>query len=210
MVSNVCTLINGNEKENAFFVSSPDGNTLIIDPGSDPQLIINQLHKLNLKPVAILATHAHWDHISAVDELKTHYNIPFYLHQNEAKLLKSLNLYRMLVAKMPLVNIPKVDYKLVSDNVFQICSFEITPFLIGAHTAGSCFLLINNHLFTGDIIYKGRLDDQTVKSNSDNLKVVIEKISNLAEEIIIYPGHGSKSTLSYELNHNSDLQNKLL
>ena len=210
MVSKVFTIKNGIEGENAYLVASTDGKALIIDPGNDAPLIIEQLRDNQLTPIAILATHAHWDHISAVEALVSHFKIPFFIHKNEQKLLKSLNLYRMLVAKMEFVKIPKIDFELISENPVSINSFEIMPFLIGTHTSGSCFIQINQHLFTGDILYKNVLDGDTKKSDDKKLKMAIGKLSNLAEEIIIYPGHGSQTTLTEELNHNLDLQKKLI
>ncbi|MEW9677939.1 MBL fold metallo-hydrolase [Lentibacillus sp. L22] len=61
---------------------------LIIDPGGDADQVIAFLKKEGIKPVAILLTHAHFDHIGAVDELRNHYGIDVYLHDMEADWLE--------------------------------------------------------------------------------------------------------------------------
>lgn len=204
-MSSVIRLVNGPESENAYIVVSDNGQALLVDPGSDAQLVALELQKRSLQPMAIIATHAHWDHVSAVDALKLKYGIPFYIHQNELKLLKSLNLYRMLVAKTELVSVPKVDGYLVNHDLLEIGDFQIKSFLIGSHTLGSCFILVDNHLFTGDILYKGRLSDEVMKSDLEQLRHVVGEIASSDTATIVYPGHGSFSSLDDELMHNNDL-----
>jgi glyoxylase-like metal-dependent hydrolase (beta-lactamase superfamily II) len=64
----------GEYRTNCYLVTNKDKETLIIDPGAEPQKIIEQLekeHNLNVK--YILLTHAHFDHVMAVDEIKLKY-----------------------------------------------------------------------------------------------------------------------------------------
>ena len=82
------TIITGPFKENSyFFWYNNSRDTILIDPGDDYNLICNQLDKKKLMPVAIINTHAHLDHIGAVSQLKQIYDIPFYLHEDEALIL---------------------------------------------------------------------------------------------------------------------------
>src|SRR5690625_8028394 len=63
-------------------------DALIIDPGGDPEKVIDFLKFEDLKPQAILLTHAHFDHIGGVDDLRKHFNLDVYLHENEANWLE--------------------------------------------------------------------------------------------------------------------------
>ena len=65
-------------QENCYIIWNND-ELLIIDPGADPQLLINQIEKTQAKPISILLTHTHYDHIGAVDALRDYYSIPVFV-----------------------------------------------------------------------------------------------------------------------------------
>ncbi|MDF2792106.1 MAG: Hydroxyacylglutathione hydrolase-like protein but in an organism lacking glutathione biosynthesis, partial [Neobacillus sp.] len=68
---------------NCYVVESPDKTCLIFDPGSEGKKLIKWLSKRELKPIAIFLTHAHFDHIGAVDDVREYYKIPVYIHEEE-------------------------------------------------------------------------------------------------------------------------------
>lgn len=70
---------------NAYFLISDD-QCLIFDPGGEGHKINQYIKEKGLTPLAILLTHAHFDHIGALDEVREKWDIPVYLHQNEKKL----------------------------------------------------------------------------------------------------------------------------
>src|SRR5690625_3398543 len=79
------------------YIISKDYKALIIDPGGDAHIVEHYLTEHHLKPLAILLTHAHFDHIGAVHELRTSLHLDVYLHQNEANWLEQPNLNRSTV-----------------------------------------------------------------------------------------------------------------
>ena len=84
------SIVTGPFQENSYFFWNNDSfDTILIDPGDDEDLISKALDKNNLVPIAIVNTHAHLDHIGAIRQLKTKYDIPFYLHENESLILDS-------------------------------------------------------------------------------------------------------------------------
>src|SRR5690625_6247828 len=80
---NVQTLPLGPLQTNCYILYK-DQQALIIDPGNEAHKIVNFLTEQSLEPQAILLTHAHYDHIGAVDEIRKHYNLEVYLHEYEA------------------------------------------------------------------------------------------------------------------------------
>lgn len=77
---------------NAYFLVSEDQSCLIFDPGGEADKINNYIKENNLKPLAILLTHAHFDHIGALDEVRDRWDVPVYLHKNEEKWLEDSSL----------------------------------------------------------------------------------------------------------------------
>ena len=198
--------INGSWKENCYILCY-SSNAIIFDPGDCYHLIVDFLCSKNLTPVAILNTHAHFDHITSVYELQEKYNIPFYLHSNDKKLLKTANLYMKLFGGSNIIKIPKVDHYLdeVSNLVFNGINIDIlfTP----GHTDGSICFSYNNILFTGDTLLKGKIGRVDLPGgNLDKLISSLTKISLLPKNTLIYPGHGEITLLKNELLFNKQLQ----
>ena len=72
---------------NCYIIHDEAGNCLVIDPGEESGRIISKMKSKELTPVAILLTHAHFDHIGAVDSIRDRYNIPVYIHEEEQEWL---------------------------------------------------------------------------------------------------------------------------
>ena len=68
------------------YVLIKDGKSLIIDPGFHSKHIIEMVG--DSEPIAVLLTHGHCDHVSALDEVCEYYNIPAYLHPLDHELLQ--------------------------------------------------------------------------------------------------------------------------
>lgn len=75
------TLPLGPIQANCYLISNSDGECLIIDPGEEADKIQEAIKDTNLKPIAVLLTHAHFDHIGALDSIRQHYDIPVYIHK---------------------------------------------------------------------------------------------------------------------------------
>lgn len=168
-------VVTGYLKENCYILAIDD-ECLIIDPGDDYNRIKEKIN--NKKVLGILLTHNHFDHIGAVDEILKDYNAKVYSFNN----LKEENK--------------------------RIGNFSFDVIYTPGHTSDSmCFYFKNEKvMFTGDFLFKnsiGRWDLDT-GSYSDMIKS-IKKIKQYDDDIIIYPGHGDKSTILSEKNNNQYL-----
>ena len=205
MVS-VAQIITGKWKENCYVVENDKKQALIIDPGDDTEKINGHITEKSLNPLAIINTHAHYDHIGAVEPLKKIYQIPFYLHSLERSNLKNANLFINMIDKSDPIRIPSVDF-FIDDagNPMKIGGFEINVIFTPGHSAGSVCFQIENLLFTGDLLYKtkiGRTDFPGAKMSV--LKNSLLIISRLPRNIEIFPGHGQPTTLNDALINNPE------
>lgn len=196
-------IINGRWAENCYIISA-ENKALIIDPGGnlDTMHAYFKANKLSLS--AIINTHAHFDHVASVADMTKIYQCPFYLHSKDERLLKSANLYMNLFEGEAKIGIPVVDFYLDKiDNPLFIDGFEIKVLFTPGHTEGSVCFLIEDHLFTGDTLFKntiGRID--LPGANKEKLKQSLLMLSRLNGDIILYPGHGEETTLGRELSFN--------
>lgn len=187
-------------------------NCLVIDPGLDENVIINKILDLGLNPIAILATHGHFDHIASVDGIKKYFNIPFYLHEADLKLSKSANFYLKLTKINFKINTPSPEYLFNSKNQrYTIGDFTLEVFNFPGHSNGSCVIQFKNLLFSGDIIYKKGLGFNSFPGeNLPKLKSSIQEVfDSFPENSIVLPGHGDPEFLHKIRSNNTELINFL-
>lgn len=202
MSYSVSRIVTGPFQENTFLLVKDDTKELIlIDPGDDAENLIQEIDEHEYKPVAILNTHAHLDHIGAVYDLKKHYSIPFYLPEQEKYNLDNYKQSCMMFGLTP-SETPSVDTWL--NDTVTIPGFVFNVIKTPGHTKGSTCYLINGHLFTGDTLFHlsvGRTD--LPGGNWDelqaSLKVLMAKIGN---EVVIHSGHGPDTTMEVEKAQN--------
>ena len=130
------SIVTGPFQENSYFFWNNDSlDTILIDPGDDEDLISKALDKKNLVPIAIVNTHAHLDHIGAIRQLKTKYDIPFYLHENESLILDSYEETCELFG-MGKKQKPEVDIWLKDEVEITINNFKLELIRSPGHTPG--------------------------------------------------------------------------
>ena len=195
---------------NTYLLSEEkEKHCLIIDPGLDDLIIDNKIHELNLKPIAIICTHGHFDHIGSVSFFKEKYSIPFYLHEADRKLMKSANFYLKLSKSDKFIKLVEPDL-LLTENYSKIIisDFSLEIYNFPGHTKGSCIITSENKIFTGDTIFKDGLHINNLPGeNPIELKKSILKIFRKFNlNTICFPGHGPDATLDYIKSSNLDLK----
>jgi hydroxyacylglutathione hydrolase len=209
---NVKQIVTGKWKENCYIISCLNSDALIIDPGGEEKNIVKYIKEKNLNVYAILNTHAHYDHLGAVKSLKDRYKVPFYLHSKDETLLRFANLYVKVFEGVGLIQIPQVDYFYDQINAqYNIEDFSIQILSTPGHTCGSVCIQIENCLFTGDTLFRGKIGRTDLPGgNEQSLIESMQTISKLPKDLIIYPGHGKRSTIGNEFKYNLDFTTALL
>jgi glyoxylase-like metal-dependent hydrolase (beta-lactamase superfamily II) len=200
----VVTIPNGRWKENCYLVVDGSARALVIDPGSGATQIVTAIEKVGLKVLAVLNTHGHYDHMGAVAALQSRFGIPFYLHSADEKILKSANLYMKVFEGSEPVTIPRVDRYLDREELpIVIGDFEVLVRFTPGHTPGSVCFGIQEVLFTGDTLLKGKVGRVDLPGgDKDALRQSLAGLGNINPDMRIYPGHGAPSTIGDELQSN--------
>jgi glyoxylase-like metal-dependent hydrolase (beta-lactamase superfamily II) len=203
-------VVTGSWQENCYVVSDAAGNAVIVDPGDDASAITSLIADDRLRPLAILATHAHHDHVGAAAPLQQSYGIPLYLHSADQKLLKRMNFYRRLFEKADPVEIAEVDVLLDEIRELELGEFRIRVLETPGHTPGSVCFAFDDTLFCGDVLLKekvGRVD--LPGGERETLAESLRVLAKLPPQTSLFPGHGEMTTLSTELASNEQLRDLL-
>lgn len=188
-------LVIGPLKTNCYLVYKND-ECLIIDPGGDSEVIVNNIRDLNLTPTLIAATHGHYDHILAVNELKLTFKIPFLMTKEDEAMLKWFRKSAQHFSGFDPGPPPKIDTYLEKNS---LSSFELEMIKTPGHTPGGVCLYSqkNKILFSGDTIFArgaiGRYDFPYAEK--ETLLKSIAKLSKLPNDVIVYPGHEEETTI---------------
>lgn len=193
----------GQLKTNCYLVIEDD-KCIIIDPGDDADYIQRIIADEGVKPIKIIATHGHFDHILAAAELKLAYRIPFLMHKDDEFLLSRMKSSAMHFSGIKTDSPPKVDEYLHDNKKIPITNHQsLVTIHTPGHTPGSITLSIKkeNFAFVGDLIFAEGGISRTDFAYSDtlDLKKSITKILKLSPKTKVYSGHGDETTIS-ELN----------
>lgn len=188
-----------------FLINEELREAVIVDPGDQAQRIQAYLAKEELRPVAILLTHGHFDHMMAAEALGDVYQIPVYAAEKEKTLLNNsaLNLAKGFI---------RADYTMDADiyckegDELSLAGCIIKVFETPGHTPGGCCYYIpsENILFSGDTLFYrsiGRTDFPG-GSFAELRKSIKEKLYVLPENTSCYCGHGEVTRIGEEKEHN--------
>jgi glyoxylase-like metal-dependent hydrolase (beta-lactamase superfamily II) len=207
----VTTIVNGRWRQNCYIVSTLEGDALIIDPGSAAADITATVELNHWRPLAILNTHAHYDHVGAVADLMDRYRAPFYLHGADERLLSRANLYRMLFESREPIRVPAITHDISTlPPVFGVGPFSVTWLATPGHTDGSVCLLVDGILFSGDTLMRGTVGRTDLPGgNSKRLLESLRMLADLPQDIVVCGGHGPRTTLAAELAAGAPVANLL-
>ncbi len=200
------TLVVGPFQVNCYlYHDETTGDGVIIDPGAEDSLIIDEIEKADISPKAILLTHGHGDHIAAVDGVKKHFNIPLYIGRGEEELLANPSANVSALFAQPIVA-PPADRLLDDEELITLGSISLKVLKTPGHSPGGvCYLSeTDGILFCGDTLFYGSIGrtDFPGCSHQTLIKSINDKILKLPDGIICYPGHGPQTTVGAERNNN--------
>jgi glyoxylase-like metal-dependent hydrolase (beta-lactamase superfamily II) len=191
---------------NCYILHDESLTGIVIDPGEDFELPLGYLKARSLNIQAIVATHAHYDHIASAAYAQEQLGVPFYLHGADARLLKQANFYRKIFGGKRVVAMPAVDFDLADRTALQFGALSIDVLHTPGHTPGSVGFLIDGHLFAGDTILGKRIGRTDLPGgDKDALKASINRILALPPSTVLYPGHGAPATLTECLAQNAEV-----
>ena len=195
MVETNCYIALSHGKDEAF----------VVDPGDEAERIAKACDELGVKVAGILLTHGHFDHVMAVEELRTKWKVPVYACDKEAGVLadEDLNLSNQFRGNR--IHL-KADVLLKDGEMLDIIGYHFKLMLTPGHTCGSCcyYEEAEKVLFAGDTLFEGsygRVDFPT-GSSSDMVHSVAEVLFNLPDDVAVYPGHMGETTIGDEKKYN--------
>jgi len=196
-------------EENTFVLYNDKGECIIIDPGmenaEEEKQFLNFIRAQNLKPVRLINTHTHLDHILGNHFIHKTYGLKPEYHVFEDKIIHSAPIIAENMG-IPYSISPLAEQNLLEGEKIYLGDHEIICLFTPGHSPGHLSFYIPDiaSIIGGDAIF--RLSIGRTDIPFGNYEQLIESIhrnfGSLPPETIIYPGHGISTQIGYEMDHN--------
>jgi hydroxyacylglutathione hydrolase len=207
----------GDYKVNCYLVACPDTlQTVIIDPGGEPETIMEVIRREALIPLYLLNTHAHGDHGLANSALQRALAVPLALHESDSNFFSRPENRAAHLGELGLLPCGPADLLLKDGQELSLGKLLVKVLHTPGHSPGSVCYLIAGQLFSGDTLFVGDVgrSDLTGGSFETLLDSLRDKILPLPDETVVHPGHDYgetlTSTLAWEKRENPYITDFLL
>jgi hydroxyacylglutathione hydrolase len=202
---------------NCHIVGDPvTREAIVIDPGDDVGAILEAIARHRLKVRNILITHSHIDHVIGLKKMREATGAPVLMHKADLDLYQQMEMQAEWI-QWPTPELTEVDDFLAEGKSIKWGNYELRVMHTPGHTKGSVCLYLPREgsiasdpglLFAGDTLFEGSIGrtDLWGGSMKEILRSLKTKLLTLPDETIVFPGHGSPTTIGVERETNPFLQ----
>ncbi len=205
------TLILGDFETNCYCLrkSEESHDCIIIDTGLDENELIDFLEEKQIKPLALIFTHGHIDHIAGVNALRRKFSdIKVYIHKLDAQMLKEPENNLSFMAGGAFTTHP-ADVIVEDDDFIECAGIRLQVLHTPGHTPGgiSLYSAEKGVIFSGDALFADSVGRTDFPGGSMTTLIagIKEKLLNLPEDTKVLPGHGPSTTIAREKKYNQYL-----
>lgn len=199
--------------ENTYIISAANGDCIIFDPGcydpSEQNTLKEYITSRKLKPIRLINTHAHLDHIFGNKFIYDTYGILPEMHEGELTVLK----YSAIAADRYGVSLepsPIPEALIAEGDIIELgdASFE-TLYVPGHSPAHLAFYnKAEKYIIGGDVLFHMSIGRSDLPGGDHQtlLESIKTKFLTLPDDVVVYSGHGPKTSIGYERANNPFLQ----
>jgi len=196
-------------QENTYIIYNDEGECIIIDPGMstarEEEELVLFIEKNNLRPVKLLNTHCHVDHVLGNHFIASTYQLVPAFHEGEIPVLVEVQNYAPQMGFR--YDVSPIPLEFLDDNsIVRLGEYELFCILAPGHSpAHLCFYSSQfNFLIGGDVLFRNSIGrtDLPGGNHAQLLNSIKSRIYSLPNETVVYPGHGPTTTIGYEKENN--------
>ena len=192
-------------QENTFILYNENNECIIIDAGCyqahEEDELVDFIESRELKPVRLINTHGHVDHILGVQFISQKYNLPLEIHSGDLRLVEVSDNYGGMYGFQ--VKVPtKIETNLVDDMEIKFGDSILKLFHVPGHSPGSMAIYApkENFVIVGDVLFKGSIGRTDLPGGDypTLMKSIFNKLLSLDDSVTVFSGHGPETSIGYE------------
>jgi hydroxyacylglutathione hydrolase len=175
-------------------------DAVVVDPGFEPDEVRALLERAGKRPVAVLATHAHSDHVGAAG-LFAGDDLPVYVHAADAIAFTDIDAWN---AGFDNPVEPVKDLRTIADGeVLTFAGFRVEVQHTPGHTPGHCCFRTDAFVLSGDLVFAGSVGrSDFANSDASAMRRSLRRFLSLPDDLAVLPGHGPQTTVGRERQGN--------
>ncbi|MBN1820143.1 MAG: MBL fold metallo-hydrolase [Prolixibacteraceae bacterium] len=196
-------------QENTYLLYDETKECIIVDAGfyygEEEDEVDYFIEKNGLKPVRLINTHCHFDHLMGIEYLRNRYNIGFDVHREDEFLIERA-VEQAARFGFEMKPVAKADNYLVENDVVRFGNTDLNVIHVPGHSPGHVVLHAQNDkmLIVGDVLFYGSIGRTDLPGGDYNTLIngIKSKLLCLPEDIVVYCGHGPETTIGFEKSYN--------
>lgn len=194
-------LVTGPVQENCYLVRHQTGAAVLVDPGDDASDILQMVQKTNSSVKAILLTHAHFDHVGAVQATRESLKVDVWLHP-EARGQYDQSHLAAQRWNIPFTQPDAPDHQLQA-GTWQLGELELEVLFTPGHAPGhvSLYSKAGGFVLSGDALFKSGIGRTDLPGSDHNTLIssIRRQLFTLPGETVVFSGHGEETTIAKEI-----------
>ncbi|MDR1698701.1 MAG: MBL fold metallo-hydrolase [Prevotellaceae bacterium] len=195
---------------NTFVAYDETQECVIIDAGcffpGEEKALSDFIEKENLKPVRLLNTHGHFDHVFGVNFVQKKYNLTHEGNAADNVWIEQMPARASVFGFTDIQPIESMPKPLKEGDVVIFGNSKLEVLEVPGHSAGSLvyYSAADKILFAGDVLFRGSIGRTDLPQGDYGtlIRNIRQKLFTLPPETIVYPGHGEPTTIGWEKAHN--------
>lgn len=196
-------------QENTYLIEGDNKECLIIDPGcsnrQENETLLNYIESNNLKPVMLLNTHCHIDHVLGNHLIAKTFSLPLHAHELEKPVLASGTTVSTMYG-VPYIPSPEIEVFLLEKKPLTFSGTAIELIHAPGHSPGSICFYFREHgfLIGGDVLFYNSIGrtDLPLGDHDTLLTSIRTKLYFLPDDTNVFSGHGPETTIGHEKQNN--------
>jgi len=192
-------LVVGPLENNCFVIADEKSkDCFVVDPGDEPDRILDAIHENNFQLKYIVCTHAHFDHIAVVSDIKIETKAEIVLHRDDLEIYRSSK-DQAASWGFDLDSQPEPDLFVAEGDTLEIGDLKFEILHTPGHSPGGICLYGEGIIITGDTLFAGSVGRTDLYGGDiGKLKKSFKRLLSLPDDVKVLPGHGPETTIGHE------------